>query len=73
MTGEIFAPNEKKGYCSIEGEWNGVMYAKFSHSSQREVFVDTKSMPIIKKRVKSLDEQGEYESRRSVRPKPPTS
>lgn len=21
-------PNDKKSFCSIEGEWNGVMYAK---------------------------------------------
>ena len=40
------------------------MYAKFAHSSQKEVFVDTKTMPIVKKHVKKLEVQGEYESRR---------
>uniref|UniRef100_A0A8C6WL24 Oxysterol-binding protein n=1 Tax=Neogobius melanostomus TaxID=47308 RepID=A0A8C6WL24_9GOBI len=28
ITAEILAPNDKKSFCSIEGEWNGVMYAK---------------------------------------------
>lgn len=23
-------PNDKKSFCSIEGEWNGVMYAKWA-------------------------------------------
>uniref|UniRef100_A0A8B9GYJ2 Oxysterol-binding protein n=1 Tax=Astyanax mexicanus TaxID=7994 RepID=A0A8B9GYJ2_ASTMX len=29
ITAEIFGPNDKKSFCSIEGEWNGVMYAKW--------------------------------------------
>ena len=29
ITAEIFSPNDKS-FCSIEGEWNGVMYAKYS-------------------------------------------
>lgn len=24
------SPNDKKSFCSIEGEWNGVMYAKWA-------------------------------------------
>lgn len=24
------SPNDKKPFCSVEGEWNGVMYAKYS-------------------------------------------
>lgn len=24
------APNDKKAFCSVEGEWNGVMYAKYA-------------------------------------------
>lgn len=30
ITAEILAPNEKKSFCNIEGEWNGVMYAKYN-------------------------------------------
>lgn len=46
----------------MTGEWNGVMTAKWP-DGQTEVFVDTKSMPIIKKRVKKIVEQDSYESR----------
>lgn len=30
VTSEIFAPNEKKPIVTIDGEWNGVMYAKYA-------------------------------------------
>uniref|UniRef100_A0A672K8U2 Oxysterol-binding protein n=1 Tax=Sinocyclocheilus grahami TaxID=75366 RepID=A0A672K8U2_SINGR len=30
ITAEIFAPNDKKSFYSIEGEWNGVMYSKWA-------------------------------------------
>lgn len=33
-------------------------------SGQQEVFVDTRTIPIIKKRVKSIAEQESFESRR---------
>lgn len=120
------SPNDKKSFCSIEGEWNGVMYAKwatgvssfmsFFHFFQWEVegnecllfctnmeslfswsknrlllhcgripksftihtiipwlavcfqentaFIDTKRMAIIKKKVRKLEDQLDYESRR---------
>ncbi|XP_013405009.1 oxysterol-binding protein-related protein 9 isoform X8 [Lingula anatina] len=59
----IFAPNDKKPICTIDGEWNGVMWAQYN-TGRSEKFVDTKSMPIIKKKVKPRTEQGEFESRR---------
>ncbi|XP_074122051.1 oxysterol-binding protein-related protein 9 isoform X4 [Sminthopsis crassicaudata] len=62
ITAEIFPPNDKKSFCSIEGEWNGVMYAKFA-TGENTVFIDTKKMPIIKKKVRKLEDQNEYESR----------
>ncbi|XP_051855668.1 oxysterol-binding protein-related protein 9 isoform X4 [Antechinus flavipes] len=62
ITAEIFPPNDKKSFCSIEGEWNGVMYAKFA-TGENNVFIDTKKMPIIKKKVRKLEDQNEYESR----------
>uniref|UniRef100_A0ACB8F3V3 Oxysterol-binding protein- protein 9 n=1 Tax=Sphaerodactylus townsendi TaxID=933632 RepID=A0ACB8F3V3_9SAUR len=61
VTAEIFSPNDKKSFYSIEGEWNGVMYAK--HAIENVVFIDTKKMPIIKKKVRKLEDQEEYESR----------
>ncbi|CAH1244096.1 OSBPL9 [Branchiostoma lanceolatum] len=60
---EVMGPNEKKPFCVIEGEWNGVMYAKWA-TGQEEVFVDTKKMKIMKKKVQKLEDQGEYESRK---------
>ncbi|XP_015267462.1 PREDICTED: oxysterol-binding protein-related protein 9 isoform X2 [Gekko japonicus] len=62
VTAEIFSPNDKKSFCSVEGEWNGVMYAKYA-TGENVVFIDTKKMPIIKKKVRKLEDQEEYESR----------
>nr|XP_044995166.1 oxysterol-binding protein-related protein 9 isoform X9 [Jaculus jaculus] len=62
ITAEIFSPNDKKSFCSIEGEWNGIMYAKYS-TGENTVFVDTKKLSIIKKKVRKLEDQKEYESR----------
>nr|XP_061833771.1 oxysterol-binding protein-related protein 9-like isoform X2 [Nerophis lumbriciformis] len=63
ITAEIFAPNDKKSFCSIEGEWNGVMYAKWA-TGENTAFIDTKRMDIIKKKVRKLEDQLAYESRR---------
>ena len=61
ITTEIFFPNDKKSSCSIEGEWNGVMYAKYS-TGENAVFIDTKKLPIMKKKMRKLEDQKEYES-----------
>ncbi|KAK9519289.1 hypothetical protein VZT92_022030 [Zoarces viviparus] len=63
ITAEIFAPNDKKSFCSIEGEWNGVMYAK-SATGENTVFIDTKRLGTITKKVRKLEDQLDYESRR---------
>ncbi|XP_067846325.1 oxysterol-binding protein-related protein 9 isoform X2 [Heptranchias perlo] len=63
ITAEIFSPNDKKSFSSIEGEWNGVMYAKWS-TGENTLFVDTKKLPIIKKKVRKLEDQDDFESRR---------
>ncbi|XP_037391625.1 oxysterol-binding protein-related protein 9 isoform X3 [Pygocentrus nattereri] len=62
ITADIFGPSDKKSFCSVEGEWNGVMYAKWA-SGENSVFIDTKKMGIIKKKVRKLEDQLEYESR----------
>uniref|UniRef100_A0A2I3G1Z6 Oxysterol-binding protein n=1 Tax=Nomascus leucogenys TaxID=61853 RepID=A0A2I3G1Z6_NOMLE len=62
ITAEVFSPNDRKSFCSIEGEWNGVMYAKYA-TGENTVFVDTKKLPINKEKVKKLEDQNEYESR----------
>ncbi|XP_075920180.1 oxysterol-binding protein-related protein 9 isoform X4 [Petromyzon marinus] len=63
ISAEILSPNEKKPFVSIEGEWNGTMHAKWS-TGESSVFVDTKSIPITKKKVRRIEDQGEFESRR---------
>ncbi|XP_075280621.1 oxysterol-binding protein-related protein 9 isoform X4 [Opisthocomus hoazin] len=62
ITAEIFSPNDKKPFCSIEGEWNDVMYAKYT-TGENTVFIDTKKMPTIKKKVRKLEDQDDFESR----------
>lgn len=64
VTAEVFAPNQKKAFMSVNGEWNGIMYAKYANKKEPEVFVDTFNMSIIKKKVKVVDQQEEFESRR---------
>lgn len=65
ISAEIYAPNEKKSFVSIAGEWSGLMEAKWSESQkQSEVFVDVNSIPIFKKQVRPIAEQEELESRR---------
>ncbi|XP_069498308.1 oxysterol-binding protein-related protein 9 isoform X3 [Ambystoma mexicanum] len=63
VTAEVFSPNDKKAFCSIEGEWNGIMDIKNANEDSA-VFIDTKQMPMIKKKVRKLEDQEEYESRR---------
>ncbi|GFT90384.1 oxysterol-binding protein-related protein 9 [Nephila pilipes] len=63
ITAELFSPTEKKSFLTVTGEWNGIMEAKWS-TGETEVFVDTRTLPIIKKRVKPLVEQENYESRK---------
>ena len=60
------APGEKKPFMSVNGEWNGIMYASYGNQSEPEVFVDTFNMPIVKKQVQSVGKQREFESRRYV-------
>ncbi|CAF3318394.1 unnamed protein product [Rotaria socialis] len=63
ITGTLLGP-EKKEFCKIDGEWNGIMYAKYSDTKISDIFFDTKSTPVIKKNVRPLVEQDDFESRR---------
>ncbi|CAF2148709.1 unnamed protein product [Rotaria magnacalcarata] len=63
IIGTLFGP-DKKEFCKIDGEWNGVMNAKYSDTKISEVFFDTKKTAVIKKTVRPIAEQSEYESRR---------
>ncbi|KAJ6649785.1 Oxysterol-binding protein-related protein 9, partial [Pseudolycoriella hygida] len=65
---EIYAPNEKKSFLSVSGEWSGLMESKLNSSDgnkqKPEVFVDVNCIPIFKKNVRPIAEQTEMESRR---------
>ncbi|EDO36148.1 predicted protein [Nematostella vectensis] len=61
---EVMAPSEKKPFLTIQGEWNGQMYAKFADDEEETLFIDTKTLPITQKMVKRIQKQEEFESRR---------
>lgn len=62
ISAEILNPGEKKPVLTVEGEWNGVMTAKWRDGST-ETFVDTQTMATVKKIVKPVHEQALNESR----------
>ncbi|KAL5487404.1 hypothetical protein EMCRGX_G019998 [Ephydatia muelleri] len=53
--------SEKKPFMKVEGEWNGVMYMEHPNGD-KEVFVDTLTLPTIRKKKKKLDAQSDEES-----------
>ncbi|KAJ6224125.1 hypothetical protein RDWZM_002670 [Blomia tropicalis] len=64
INAEVFGPPPtKKLIVNITGEWNGQMFAKWGQSNKSELFIDTKTLPIIKKQVRPISEQEEFESR----------
>uniref|UniRef100_UPI003AAAB304 oxysterol-binding protein-related protein 10 n=1 Tax=Centroberyx gerrardi TaxID=166262 RepID=UPI003AAAB304 len=48
--------------CKAQGEWNGTL--EFTYSSGETKVIDTSKLPIIKKKIRPLEKQGQYESRR---------
>ncbi|KAG9349748.1 hypothetical protein JZ751_028196 [Albula glossodonta] len=48
--------------CRVQGEWNGVL--EFSYSNGDTRVVDVTKLPVSKKRLRPIDRQGPYESRR---------
>ncbi|KAM7382351.1 hypothetical protein PAMP_002084 [Pampus punctatissimus] len=48
--------------CKAQGEWNGVL--EFTYSNGENKVIDTSKLPIIKKKIRRLEKQGQYESRR---------
>ena len=35
IAGSIYAPNEKKPFCTLDGEWNGIVWAKYDTGVSR--------------------------------------
>ncbi|KAI3361563.1 hypothetical protein L3Q82_013710, partial [Scortum barcoo] len=47
--------------CKAQGEWNGIL--EFTYSNGENKVIDTSKLPIIKKKIRPLEKQGQYESR----------
>ncbi|XP_039973268.1 oxysterol-binding protein-related protein 10-like [Xiphias gladius] len=48
--------------CKGQGEWNGML--EFTYNNGENKVIDTSKLPIIKKKIRPLEKQGLYESRR---------
>lgn len=48
--------------CKAQGEWNGTL--EFTYSSGETKVIDTTKLPVIKKKIRPLEKQNQYESRR---------
>ncbi|XP_027005826.1 oxysterol-binding protein-related protein 10 isoform X3 [Tachysurus fulvidraco] len=48
--------------CKAQGEWNGTL--EFTYSSGETKVIDTSKLPVIKKKIRPLEKQGQDESRR---------
>lgn len=77
ISAEIFAPNEKKSFMSVTGEWSGAMEFKMneggsggsgtgggSFKTKSGDFVNVNELPVSKKEVRPIAEQEVFESRR---------
>jgi len=62
VTAEIMQP-DRKVFVSISGEWNGAMVAKWLDGKTEE-FVNVNVLSIVRKLVKPVAEQDDFESRR---------
>uniref|UniRef100_H2YQU2 Oxysterol-binding protein n=1 Tax=Ciona savignyi TaxID=51511 RepID=H2YQU2_CIOSA len=63
ISAEIFAPNEKKPLCTVEGDWNDHMFIKYT-SGCNDSFFNAKKKMKTQKLVRKIELQGELESRR---------
>ncbi|KAL4657405.1 oxysterol-binding protein-related protein 10-like [Arapaima gigas] len=48
--------------CKAQGEWNGTL--EFTYSSGETKVIDTSRLPIVKKKIRPIEKQAQYESRR---------
>ncbi|KAL1129871.1 hypothetical protein AAG570_012815, partial [Ranatra chinensis] len=63
ILGEVFAPHEKRPFVCLSGEWNGTIEAKWP-DGKTELFATVESLSTIKKIVRPIEQQADYESRR---------
>lgn len=48
--------------CRIQGEWNSIL--EFTYSNGETKFIDLTKLPVTRKRVRPIEQQGAFESRR---------
>ncbi|XP_029104343.1 oxysterol-binding protein-related protein 10-like isoform X2 [Scleropages formosus] len=48
--------------CKAQGEWNGTL--EFTYSSGETRVIDTTTLPVTRKKIRPLEKQGSFESRR---------
>ncbi|XP_074539644.1 oxysterol-binding protein-related protein 10-like [Halichoeres trimaculatus] len=62
VTAEVKQNQTGNVVCKAQGEWNGVL--EFTYNSGENKVIDTSKLPIIRKKMRPLEKQGQYESRR---------
>ncbi|XP_051263248.1 oxysterol-binding protein-related protein 10-like isoform X2 [Dicentrarchus labrax] len=62
VTAEVKHNQSGNIVCKAQGEWNGML--EFTYSNGENKVIDTSKLPIIKKKIRPLEKQGQYESRR---------
>ncbi|KPP76314.1 oxysterol-binding protein-related protein 11-like [Scleropages formosus] len=61
VTAEVKHSPTNSVVCRVQGEWNGTL--EFSHSSGETRVIDVTKLPVTKKHVRPIEQQGPYESR----------
>ncbi|KAL5104817.1 Oxysterol-binding protein-related protein 9 [Taenia crassiceps] len=61
---KAFGPESEKPFFTVEGEWNGQMIGRWAENGKEELFVDTKTLPIMQKQVRPRSQQLCNESRK---------
>ena len=61
VTAEVKNNHTGAVVCKAQGEWNGTL--EFTYSSGETKVIDTSKLPIIKKKIRPLEKQSQYESR----------
>ncbi|NXV87351.1 OSB11 protein, partial [Calonectris borealis] len=62
VTGEVKQNTTNTVVCRVQGEWNSVL--EFTYSNGETKYVDLTKLSVTKKRVRPLEKQGPFESRK---------
>ncbi|KAF2988641.1 hypothetical protein EK904_007392 [Melospiza melodia maxima] len=62
VTGEVKQNMTNTVVCRVQGEWNSVL--EFTYSNGETKYVDLTKLSVTRKRVRPLEKQGPFESRR---------